>query len=485
MPGAQAETLDVITIGRASVDLYGQQIGSRLEDIASFAKSVGGCPANIAVGTARLGLRSALITRVGHEQMGGFIREQLAREGVDDSRHHHRPGPADRAGAAGGRGRRRLADDLLSRRLRRHGAGRGRYRRALHRVGARRRGHRHAFLAAQHRRRRSGRRSRIAKASGGKVVFDIDYRPNLWGLAGHAAGFERYVRSDRVSEQLRTVLPDCDLMVGTEEEIMIASGADDVAGRAESHPRASTAAVIVLKRGAMGCIVYDGPISAPISRTASSARVSRSRSTTCSAPATPSCRGFCAAGSAARAWRRRPPGPMPAAPSPCRACSARRNIRPGRSCSYFLQHGSPHHALRKDAAINHIHWATTRRSDMPALMALGHRPPRAVGRSGAPRSAPIRRRIAALQGAGGQGGGQGREWPQRLRHADRRAARPRGDVRLRPTSLLLARPAGRAAGLAPAALRILAGHRLAAGRMAGRPLHQMPVLLPSRRSGRS
>ena len=74
--------LDVITMGRASVDLYGQQIGSRLEDITSFAKSVGGCPANIAIGTARLGLRSALLTRVGDEQMGRFIREQMVREGV-------------------------------------------------------------------------------------------------------------------------------------------------------------------------------------------------------------------------------------------------------------------------------------------------------------------------------------------------------------------------------------------------------------------
>ena len=76
------KTLDLIAIGRSSVDLYGQQIGCRLEDVASFAKSVGGCPANIAIGTARLGLRSALITRVGAEQMGGFIREQLVREGV-------------------------------------------------------------------------------------------------------------------------------------------------------------------------------------------------------------------------------------------------------------------------------------------------------------------------------------------------------------------------------------------------------------------
>ena len=79
---AAATTLDVITIGRSSVDLYGQQIGSRLEDIGSFAKSVGGCPSNIAIGTARLGLKSGVITRVGNEQMGRYIKEQMQREGV-------------------------------------------------------------------------------------------------------------------------------------------------------------------------------------------------------------------------------------------------------------------------------------------------------------------------------------------------------------------------------------------------------------------
>jgi 5-dehydro-2-deoxygluconokinase len=74
--------LDLVTIGRSSVDLYGQQIGGRLEDMASFVKAVGGCPANIAIGAARLGLKSALISRVGDEAMGRFIREQLVREGV-------------------------------------------------------------------------------------------------------------------------------------------------------------------------------------------------------------------------------------------------------------------------------------------------------------------------------------------------------------------------------------------------------------------
>ncbi|MBV9701967.1 MAG: hypothetical protein JO163_04495, partial [Methylobacteriaceae bacterium] len=60
-----AASLDVITIGRSSVDLYGQQIGGALEDMASFSKAVGGSPTNIAIGVARLGLKSGLITRVG------------------------------------------------------------------------------------------------------------------------------------------------------------------------------------------------------------------------------------------------------------------------------------------------------------------------------------------------------------------------------------------------------------------------------------
>ena len=68
-------TLDLIAIGRSSVDLYGAQVGGRLEDMASFSKAVGGCPTNIAIGTARLGLKSGLITRVGDEHMGRYIRD--------------------------------------------------------------------------------------------------------------------------------------------------------------------------------------------------------------------------------------------------------------------------------------------------------------------------------------------------------------------------------------------------------------------------
>jgi 5-dehydro-2-deoxygluconokinase len=89
-----APVLDLITIGRCSLDLYGQQIGGRLEDMASFSKAVGGCPTNIAIGTARLGLKSGLITRVGDEHMGRFIREQLRARGRRCRRRAHRSASA-------------------------------------------------------------------------------------------------------------------------------------------------------------------------------------------------------------------------------------------------------------------------------------------------------------------------------------------------------------------------------------------------------
>ncbi|CAG9000934.1 MAG: 5-dehydro-2-deoxygluconokinase [Candidatus Celerinatantimonas neptuna] len=75
--------LDVICIGRIAIDLYGHQIGARLEDMSSFAKYLGGSSGNVAFGTAILGLKSGMLARVGDEHMGRFLREELERVGCD------------------------------------------------------------------------------------------------------------------------------------------------------------------------------------------------------------------------------------------------------------------------------------------------------------------------------------------------------------------------------------------------------------------
>jgi len=78
-----SKPLNLITIGRSSVDLCGAQVGGLLEDMSSFNKYISSSHTNMAAGTARLGLKSALITRVGDEHMSRFIRAGLASEGVD------------------------------------------------------------------------------------------------------------------------------------------------------------------------------------------------------------------------------------------------------------------------------------------------------------------------------------------------------------------------------------------------------------------
>jgi len=76
---------DLITMGRVGVDLYPEQIGVRLADVRTFAKSLGGSPTNVAVAAARLGARAAVITKVGDDPFGPYVRGALREFGVDDA----------------------------------------------------------------------------------------------------------------------------------------------------------------------------------------------------------------------------------------------------------------------------------------------------------------------------------------------------------------------------------------------------------------
>jgi 5-dehydro-2-deoxygluconokinase len=85
-------SLDLLTMGRSSIDLYSADIGAPFEEISAFSAFVGGCPTNISVGVRRLGLRTALLTAVGADQVGRFILHFLNNEGVDTSFIPHKTG---------------------------------------------------------------------------------------------------------------------------------------------------------------------------------------------------------------------------------------------------------------------------------------------------------------------------------------------------------------------------------------------------------
>jgi len=82
---ADAADLEILTLGRVSVDLYAEQVGEPMRNVTSFAKSIGGTATNVAVAAARLGRRVALCTKVGDDQFGDYVRHALEHTfGVDN-----------------------------------------------------------------------------------------------------------------------------------------------------------------------------------------------------------------------------------------------------------------------------------------------------------------------------------------------------------------------------------------------------------------
>ncbi len=78
-------TYDVVTMGRVGVDIYPLQVGVGLEDVETFGKFLGGSATNVAVAAARHGRHSAVVTRVGRDPFGRFVRRALREFGVDDA----------------------------------------------------------------------------------------------------------------------------------------------------------------------------------------------------------------------------------------------------------------------------------------------------------------------------------------------------------------------------------------------------------------
>ncbi len=359
-------------MGRAAVDLYGEQIGGRLEDMQTFAKYLGGSPCNTAVGASRLGLRAAMLTRVGDEHNGRFVRETLAAEGVDVSQVRTDP---ERLTALVFLG---IQDgDTFPLVF---------YRDRCADMGLTRNDVDPAFIGAAKALLLSGTHlsqpatydacvaaAQAARTGGARVVLDIDYRPVLWGLTAPGLGEQRFVASDSVSAHLQTVLPLCDLIVGTEEEIHIAGGSTDTAA-ALRRIRDVTKALIVMKRGPMGCVAFPTGIPTQLEDGVNG-------------PGFPvEVFNVLGAGDAfmaglLRGWVRNEP--LPQALRYANACGAivvsRHGCAPAMpswdELNHFLRHGAPTRRLREDELLEHLHHASTRTRRWPSLavLAFDHR----------------------------------------------------------------------------------------------------------------
>ncbi len=77
--------LDLLTVGRISVDLFSEQINTSFSQPQTFQKSIGGSPTNVAVAAAKLGHKSAIVTKVGVDPLGEFVVNKLKSFGVDTS----------------------------------------------------------------------------------------------------------------------------------------------------------------------------------------------------------------------------------------------------------------------------------------------------------------------------------------------------------------------------------------------------------------
>lgn len=340
--------------------------------MASFAKYVGGSPTNTAVGLARLGLQPALVTRVGADHMGRFIREQLMHEGVETSSVKTDPDRLTALVILGIRDRDTFplifyrencadmalgTDDIDEAQIQASRA---------------------VLINGTHLSRptvfeASLKAIKLARESGGRIVFDIDYRPVLWGLTSKDMGEDRFVASDEVTDRLQTVVPLCDLIVGTEEEIHILGGNVETI-EALKAIRARTSALLVCKLGAKGCVAF--PDSIPDDLGAG-----------LHAPGFPvEVFNVLGAGDAFMAgflsgWLR--DEPLQNCCTRANACGAivvsRHGCAPAMPTAVeleaFLAMDVHPFRLREDASLEHIHWATTRRGEYDELtvLAIDHR----------------------------------------------------------------------------------------------------------------
>jgi 5-dehydro-2-deoxygluconokinase len=197
---------DSLHMGRSSIDLYSNDVGAPFPEITSFAAYVGGSPTNISVGGRRLGLKTALITGIGHDPVGDFILNFLQNEGVETTHVLRKTGKRSSAVVLGIEPPDKFPlvyyrdncadieltiDDVLAAPVAQS--------KVLQFAGTN--------LSKEPSRSATMFAAEYARQVGTEVVFDVDFRPDQWH---DPRAFGVVVRS---------IMPLVDIVIGTEDEL--------------------------------------------------------------------------------------------------------------------------------------------------------------------------------------------------------------------------------------------------------------------------
>jgi len=234
--GSTPAGLEVLTFGRAGVDIYPLQVGVGLEDVETFGKYLGGTCANVAVAAARFGHRTGIITGVGDDPFGRFVRRAFRELGVTDEHvvtDHTYATPVTFCEIF-------PPDDFPLYFYRKPTAPDLQVAPADLDLDAVR-GTRLMWLSVSGLSEEPSRASHFAvldaRARKAHTVLDLDYRPMFWETPAHA------------TEQVRRALPHVTVAVGNREECEVAVG--------ETEPE--RAADALLEAGVELAVVKQGP----------------------------------------------------------------------------------------------------------------------------------------------------------------------------------------------------------------------------------
>jgi fructokinase len=233
--------LDVLSFGEALVDFFPERPGIALAECDVFHRQLGGAPANVAVGLARLGAKVGLMTLVGPDAFGTFVRDRLAAEGIDVSGVgvHRTAKTGVTFVAVGAHGERSFlffrhpsADQMIAA----HDVDEAILQRArvLH-VGS-------STLAREPSRAATLKALTAAKRAGCLISTDPNWRAHLWENPAEAA------------PMLQSLVAQCDLVKISDDELAPLTGVTDPEAGAKKL-RALGPALVVVTLGARGCYV--------------------------------------------------------------------------------------------------------------------------------------------------------------------------------------------------------------------------------------